>query len=143
VNGPLQIARIVCASMASPDPRATIDAFVSSLDGETRRVGFAEWGVTVDAAGWPLHVGVAIRDGLLRAQAHVVEPGRIDPHDLLRWNRQVPFLRFAHTRDGEVWIQGDLPLSAVSAGELDRFLGLLVLSATQAREAAASAPDGG
>jgi Putative bacterial sensory transduction regulator len=135
VKGSLQIVRIVCAPM-SPDPRVVIDEFVGSLDGETRRVGFAEWGITVEAAGWPLHVGVAIRDGLLRAQAHVVEPGRIDPHDLLRWNRQVPFLCFAHTRDGEVWIQGELPLSAVSVGELDRFLGLLVLSATQAREAA-------
>jgi hypothetical protein len=120
-----------------PDARTVVDTFVSSLDGETRRVAFAEWGLTVDAAGWPLHVGIAIRDGLLRAQAHVIEPGRIDPHDLLRWNRQMPFLRFAHTREGEVWIQGDLPLTAVSPAELDRFLGLLVLSATQAREAAA------
>jgi hypothetical protein len=118
------------------DPRAVIDAYIAALDGETRRVAFAEWGVTLDAAGWPLHVGVAIRDGLLRAQAHVVEAGRIDPHDLLRWNRQIPFARFAHTRDGEVWIQADLPLSAVTPVELDRFLGLLVLSATQAREAA-------
>jgi hypothetical protein len=120
------------------DARTTVAAYVASLEGETRQVAFAEWGVTVEAAGWPLHVGVAIRDGLLRAQAHVIEPGRIDPHDLLRWNRQVPFLRFAHTREGEVWIQGELPLAAVSPAELDRFLGLLVLSATQAREAAAA-----
>jgi len=118
------------------DPRAVVDAYIAGLEGETRQVAYAEWGITVDAAGWPLHVGVAIRDGVLRAQAHVIEPARIDPHDLLRWNRQIPFLRFAHTRDGEVWIQGDLPLSAVSPAELDRFLGLLVLSATQARQAA-------
>jgi hypothetical protein len=124
----------------SADPRTTVDAYLAALDGETRRVAFAEWGITVEAAGWPLHVGVAIRDGVLRAQAHVVEPGRIDPHDLLRWNRQVPFLRFAHTRDGEVWIQGDLPLTAVSPAELDRFLGLLVLSAMQARQAAGPGP---
>jgi hypothetical protein len=120
------------------DAHAIVERFVASLEGETRRVAFAEWGITVDAAGWPLHVGVAIREGLLRAQAHVVEPGRIDPHDLLRWNRQVPFVRFAHTSAGEVWIVGDLPLPAVSAAELDRFLGLLVLSATQARQAAGS-----
>jgi hypothetical protein len=118
------------------DARAIVDAYVASLEGETRRVAFAEWGVTVDAAGWPLHVGIAIRDGMLRAQAHVVEPGRIDPHDLLRWNRQVPYVRFAHTRDGEVWIQGELPLAAVDPPALDRFLGLLVLTATQARQAA-------
>ena len=127
------------------DPRAVVDAYIAGLEGETRQVAYAEWGITVDAAGWPLHVGVAIRDGVLRAQAHVIEPARIDPHDLLRWNRQIPFVRFAHTREGEVWIQGDLPLSAVSPAELDRFLGLLVLSATQAREAAGehrlAAPD--
>ncbi|MCW2954696.1 MAG: hypothetical protein JWQ48_3866 [Conexibacter sp.] len=118
------------------DPRTAIDAFIAGLDGETRRVAFAEWGITVDAAGWPIHIGVAIRDGLLRAQAQVIGADRIAPHDLLRWNRQIPLLRFAHTREGEVWIQGDLPLAAVDAAELDRFLGLLVLSATQAREAA-------
>jgi hypothetical protein len=120
------------------DARTTVDAYLASLEGGTRRLAYAEWGVTVEAGGWPLHVGVAIRDGLLRAQAHVIEPGRIDPRDLLRWNRQIPFLRFAHTREGEVWIQGELPLSAVTSAELDRFLGLLVLSATQAREAAPS-----
>ncbi len=120
----------------APDPRTVTDAFIAGLDGDTRRVAYAEWGITVDAAGWPIHVGVAIRDGLLRVQAQVIEADRIDPHDLLRWNRQIPFLRFSHTRDGEVWIQGELPLEAVSPAELDRLLGLLVLSATQAREAA-------
>jgi hypothetical protein len=124
-----------CSAVAA-DPRTVVDEYIASLDGDTRRLAFAEWGVTLEAGGWPLHVGVAIRDGLLRAQAHVVEAGRIDPHDLLRWNRQLPFVRFGHTRDGEVWIQGDLPLAVVSPAELDRFLGLLVLSATQAREAA-------
>src|SRR4051794_7975516 len=104
-----------------------------ALDGEVRRGAFSEWGITVPAAGWPLHVGIAIRDGFLRAQAQVVAPGEIDPHDLLRWNRQVPLVRFSHTRAGEVWIQGELPLPAVSPPELDRFLGLLVLTATQAR----------
>ena len=118
------------------DPRTVVEAYVGSLEGDARTVGYAEWGLTLDAAGWPLHVGVAIRDGVLRAQAQVVEAGRIDPHDLLRWNRQIPFVRFGHTAAGEVWIQGDLPLSAVTPAELDRFLGLLVLSATQARQAA-------
>ena len=80
-------------------------------------------------------MGVAIRDGFLRAQAAVAEPGALAPEDLLRWNRQVPLVRFSHTRAGEAWIQGELPLVAVSPTELDRFLGLLVLCATQAREA--------
>jgi hypothetical protein len=125
------------------DPRTVVEQYIAALEGETRQVAFAEWGLTVDAAGWPLHVGVAIRDGVLRAQAQVLEADRIDPHDLLRWNRQIPFMRFAHTRDGEVWIQGDLPLVAVSPAQLDRFLGLLVLSATQAREAAPAEPAAG
>jgi hypothetical protein len=115
------------------DVRAVVDQFVASLDGETRRVAEREWGITVDAAGWPLHVGLALRDGLLRAQAAVASAGALDPSDLLRWNRQVPLVRFSHTRAGETWIQGELPLAAVSAAELDRFLGLLVLAATQAR----------
>lgn len=116
-----------------PELRAVVDDFVASLDGDTRRVADGEWGITVDAAGWPLHVGLALRDGLLRAQAEVAGPGALEPEDLLRWNRQVPFVRFSHTRAGEVWIQGELPPAAVSARELDRFLGLLVLAATQAR----------
>lgn len=123
------------------DPRSIVETFIAGLEGETRRLAFAEWGITVDAAGWPLDVGVAIRDGLLRAQAHVIGPDRIDPHDLLRWNRQIPFVRFAHTRDGEVWIQGDLPLVAVDPAQLDAFLGLLVLSVVQARDAAGRAED--
>jgi hypothetical protein len=118
---------------AMSDVRAVVDQFVTSLDGDTRRVADGEWGITVDAAGWPLHVGLALRDGLLRAQAAVASAGALDPSDLLRWNRQVPLVRFSHTRAGETWIQGELPLPAVTAAELDRFLGLLVLAATQAR----------
>lgn len=137
---PLRAMRIVSASMTA-DPRTIVDTFIAELDGETRQLAFAEWGVTVDAAGWPLDVGVAIRDGMLRAQAHVIGPDRIDPHDLLRWNRQIPYVRFSHTNDGEVWIQGDMQLVAVDPVQLDRFLGLLVLSATQARQAAGPAPE--
>jgi hypothetical protein len=117
------------------DPAAVLDAFVAALDGETRRLGPGEWGMTVDAAGSPLHVGVALREGLLRAQAQVAEPGALDPHTLLHWNRQVPLVRFSHTRAGEVWRQGELPPAAVTPRELDRFLGLLVRVATEAREA--------
>jgi hypothetical protein len=116
-------------------PRDVVDGYIAALDGETRRLAQDEWGLTVDAGGWPLHVGVALREGLLRAQAQVVGPGALDPGDLLRWNRQVPLVRFAHTREGEVWVQGELPAAAVNAVELDRLLGLLVRVATEAREA--------
>ena len=122
--------------VVSPDPAAVVDAYIAELEGESRRVAPCEWGFTVDAAGWPLDVGVAIRDGLLRAQGEVVGPGQLDPETLLRWNRGLPFVRFAHTGAGAVWVEGDLPLDAVSAQRLDSFLGLLVRVATQAREAA-------
>jgi hypothetical protein len=118
------------------DAAAAIEAYLDRLDGDTRRVAAGEWGLSVDAAGWPLHVGVALRDGLLRAQAEVAEPGRIDDHVLLHWNRSLPLVRFSHSGAGAVWIQGDLPVEAVSARRVDEFLGLLVRVATQAREAA-------
>jgi hypothetical protein len=116
------------------DPRTVVDDYIASLDGETRRVAWSEWGITLEAGDWPLHVGVAIRDGLLRAQAQVAEAGALDPHDLLWWNRTVPVISFSHTRSAEAWIGFDLPLAAVSPKALDDFLGLLVLAATQARQ---------
>jgi hypothetical protein len=123
---------------AETDAAAAIETYLEALDGETRRVAPGEWGLTVDAAGWPLHVGVALRDGLLRAQAEVIDRGRIDDHVLLHWNRSLPLVRFSHSGAGAVWVQGDLPLQAVSADRLDGFLGLLVRVAIQAREAAAA-----
>jgi hypothetical protein len=119
------------------DAAAAVEAYLETLEGETRRVAAGEWGLTVDAAGWPLHVGVALRDGLLRAQAEVIQPGRLDDHVLLHWNRSLPLVRFSHTGEGAVWVQGDLPVETVTIDRLDGFLGLLVRVATQAREAAA------
>src|SRR3954469_12450817 len=120
----------------SRDPGAIVDEYVAGLEGESRRVAEGEWGLSVDAAGWPLHVGVALRDGLLRAQAEVIGPGQIDPHTLLHWNRTLPLVRFAETSAGAVYVQGELPLAAVEPDQLDAFLGLLVRVATEARERA-------
>jgi len=120
--------------------REVVDSYLGGLEGETRRVAEAEWGLSVEAAGWPLHVGVALRDGLLRAQAEVLPPDAIDPHVLLHWNRGLPLARFAETAAGDVWVQADLPLEAVTAERLDGFLGLVVRVATQARETARPAP---
>jgi hypothetical protein len=116
--------------------RDAVDAYLGTLEGPARRVADGEWGITVEAAGWPLHVGVALRDGLLRAQAQVVAAGSIDPHVLLRWNRGLPLARFTETGAGEVWVEADLPLEAVTPERLDGFLGLVVRVATQARERA-------
>jgi hypothetical protein len=111
-----------------------VDRFLAALEGDTRRIAEGEWGLSVEAAGWPLHVGMALRDGLLQAQAQVVDAGVLDEHTLLFWNRSLPLVRFAHTGAGEVYVKGDLPLCAVHPGMLDRFLGLLVRTATMARE---------
>src|SRR2546429_2038084 len=108
----------------------TVERFLAELEGDSRRVAENEWGLTVDAGGWPLHVGIALRDGLLRAQAEVIGPGRIDPHVLLHWNRGLPLVRFSHTGAGAVYVQGELPPAAVTGPQLDRFLGLLVRVAT-------------
>ena len=106
---------------------------MQELEGDVRRVAPGEWGVTLSVAGWPLHVGVAVRDGLVRAQALVADAGAVDPHQLLFWNRQTALVRFAHTRAGEVYVMGELPEAAATPAELDRLLGLLVAAAEAAR----------
>jgi hypothetical protein len=127
------------ASDAAVSAAAVVDSYLADLHGETRRLAPTEWGLTVEAGGWPLHVGVAVRDARLRAQGEVLAPGRVDPHALLHWNRSLPLVRFSHTAAGEVWVQGDLPLAAVTDEQLDALLGLLVRVAAQARESVASA----
>jgi hypothetical protein len=112
----------------------TVAGFLSSLDAEVRTVAPCEWGLTLEAAGFDLDIGIAIRGPLLRAQAAVIPGGLIDPHQLLYWNRQAPLVCFAENRAGEVFVCGELPLESVATETLDRFLGLLVASATRARE---------
>lgn len=120
-----------------PEPAADrVASFLSSLETEVRSVAAGEWGITVDAAGFELDVGIAIRGPLLRAQAAVLPAGLIDPHQLLYWNRQAPLVCFAENRAGEVFVSGEIPLESLSAETLDRFLGLLLASATRAREVA-------
>jgi hypothetical protein len=116
------------------DARSVADAYVASLGSAARRVADGEWGVTIDdAAGWPLHVGIRLADGFLRAQAEVVGRDQISDHELLFRNRSLRVVRLAHTGAGDVWVVGDLPAAAVSAAELDRLLGLLVAAATDVR----------
>jgi hypothetical protein len=115
-------------------PAARVSQFMSSLEIDVRDVAPDEWGLTLDAAGYPLDVGVTIRGPLLRAQAAVLPPGMIDPHQLLYWNRQAPLVCFAENRAGEVFVCGELPLESLDAETLDRFLGLLLASAARARE---------
>ena len=115
-----------------------IDEYRSRLPGESRRVAHGEWGVTVgpeQAAGWPLHVGVSLADGLVRAKAHALDsPEGVDPWMLLWWNRQTRLVRFGSTQDGEVWVHADLPVAAVDEREIDRLLGLVVEGAIAVRQ---------
>jgi len=101
-----------------------------------RRVAEAEWGLEAEAGGAALHVGVALRDGLLCAQAEVLPPGAADEHALLHRNRVLRLVRFSHTRAGAVWIQGEVPPAAVTVAEVDRLLGLLVDAADEVRRGA-------
>ena len=118
--------------MSSPAER--VARFMSSLESEVREIAPGEWGLTLDAAGHRLDVGVSIRGEFVRAQAAVLPAGLIDPHQLLYWNRQAPLVCFAENRAGEVFVCGELPLEAIQTETLDRFLGLLLASATRARE---------
>jgi hypothetical protein len=118
--------------MDSPADR--VARFMSSLESEVHEAAPGEWGLVLDAAGYTLNVGVAIRGTLLRAQAAVLPAGLIDPHQLLYWNRQAPLVCFAENQAGEVFVCGELPLEGLQTETLDRFLGLLLASATRARE---------
>jgi hypothetical protein len=110
-----------------------IDRFVGSLPTEVRSTGSGSWALMLDAAGYAVEVEVAIRGPLLRAQAAVLPPGLVDPHQLLVWNRQAPLVCFALGEEGEVMLCGEVPLASLDVDMLDRFLGLLLASATRAR----------
>ncbi len=113
---------------------ARVATFIGSLEAEVHQAASGEWGIRLESAGYPLHVGVMIRGPLLRVQAAVLPAGLIDPHQLLYWNRQAPFVCFAENLAGEVFVTGELPLEQLSIETLDRFLGLLLASSTRARE---------
>jgi hypothetical protein len=115
-----------------------VDEYLAGLDAEWRQVAPGEWGLSVEAGGWPLHVGLALRDGLLRAQAEVLGPDQVDDHELLFRNRGLVMVRYAHTGAGAVWVHGELAPELVSAAWLDRLLGLLVEAAVVVRHRAAA-----
>jgi hypothetical protein len=117
----------------------SVSSFLGSLEADSRQVAPGEWGLTVEAAGWPLHVGLAYRDGLLRAQAEAVGPDRVDSHELLFRNRGLVLVRYAESSAGAVWVHGELAPELVTASWLDRLLGLLVEAAIVVRERSRSA----
>jgi hypothetical protein len=118
--------------------RATVHAFLETLDADTRRVSEDEWGLSLEAGGWPLHIGLAFRDGVLRVQCEVAGAGVLEPHLLLHLNRGTRFARFTETQAGVVWAEADLPPSSLDPATLDRVLGTVVELAQAARSRARS-----
>ena len=117
------------------DPHAAVEESLRDSGVAWRRAAAGEWGLVVCAGGSDLHVGLALRGGLLVAQAEVLGPGVADEHALLRRNRALRLVRFAHTAVGAVYAQGELPEAAVTPAEVDRLLGLLVDAADELRGA--------
>ena len=115
-----------------------VDAYLSALPGEVRRLAHGEWGLTLPAeaaGGAPLDVGVRIADGLLTAKAAALGPAPdLDPWMLLWWNRQTRHVRFGCTRSQEIWVHGDLPAIGIDERSLDRLLGLVAEGAIAVRE---------
>ena len=121
---------------------SVVDEYVQGLPGTTRRLGNGEWGITLPASqagGWPLDVGVRVADGLLRVQAFALAASDdVNPWNFLHWNRSTRLVRFACTRTGDIWVQGELPVPAVDERSVDRLLGLAVEGALAARQAMAA-----
>ena len=126
---------------------SVVDSYFDSLPGETRRLGHGEWGITLpaeQAGGWPLDVGLRIDEGILRAQAYALgADDAVNPWNFLHWNRGTRMIRFSCTRAGDIWVQAELPASAVDEQAIDRLLGLVAEGALAARQAMGAAAQGG
>jgi hypothetical protein len=115
-----------------------VDAYVSALPGETRRLAHGEWGITMapeQAGGWPLEIGLRVADGLLRVQAFALGASdQLNPWNFLHWNRQTRHARFACTQSGDIWVHADLPVAGLDERGVDQLLGLVVEGALAARD---------
>lgn len=116
-----------------------VERYVASLGSAGRRVAAGEWGITTEAEGWPLHIGLRVRRGVLLAQALVLDANPLSDAELLRANRRLDLVSFGLTESGEVWIKGAAPVAGLDEAELDRLLAVLVRAAGWAR-ARAGAP---
>lgn len=112
---------------------AVLDGALVSAGVDARHLAPDHRGFSIEVGGWPLDVGVCVQDGFLRAQAPVCGRGQVDPHDLLHDHRKRAFARFTHADGGEVWVEADLPLIAVTPELVDALLGALLEAAALAR----------
>lgn len=114
---------------------AAVESALEHVGAGLHRPAPGEWGLPVECGGWPLHVGLALRGGLLRAQAEVCGPGQLDGQWLLHRNRRdLLLVRYATSSAGAVWVHGELPQPALSPATVDELLGRLVDAATAARQ---------
>lgn len=115
-----------------------IDRYIASLGSVARRVAPGEWGLSLEADGWPLEVGLRLAHGVLLAQAMVLPAGALDHRSLLRANRALELVWFSLTESEEVWARGAIPHAGAREREVDRLLALLVRAAEWARVQAAA-----
>ena len=112
----------------------SVSRCLASLEVAAEAAGSGRWRLALDSAGYPLTLELELRGPLLRARAAVLPPDLIEPHQLLYWNQQAPLVCFAENRAGELLVCGEIPVASLDAEMLDRFLGLLLASATRARQ---------
>jgi hypothetical protein len=121
---------------ASVSPAAAIDvldAVLAAHGTAVHRPAPLERGFTLDAGGWPLHLGARVVAGLLELQAEVAPPGAIDAAWLLHRNRRdVRVVRYGCSAAGATWVHGDLVLGAVDAASLEDLLARMVGAAEAA-----------
>lgn len=114
-----------------------VDAVSHFLEGVgARKLAEGEWGLSLFEEH-PLDIGIRLSEGLIRVQAFAV-PAADAPasEEVLHWNRATRMVRYARTRDGDVWVQADIPVDIADGTFMDSLLGLVVEAARSARSAA-------
>jgi hypothetical protein len=115
-------------------PIDAVDGFLAGVGARCLAPG--EWGLTVPDEH-PLDIGIRVDGALVRVQAFAVPaPDAPSSEDVLHWNRATRMVRYSRTRDGDVWVQADVPVAAADAALMDQVLGLVVEAARAARAVA-------
>lgn len=130
------------ASTAAERAVAVVAAALADAAVTTRALASDQLGFEVECGGWPLEAGVRAEGPVLRVQAPACGPGQIDPHELLHDHRKRPFVRFTHAACGTVWIEGELPLEAVTPALADHLLGAFIEAAELVRARATRSTPG-
>jgi hypothetical protein len=121
--------------------QGAVEQALLELGAPVRTLAPGHWGLELEAGGWRLDVGLALRHDLLRAQAEVLPPGALNPHELLHRHRQRAFARYSHADGGAIWVEGELPAAQLTPALVDRMLAAVLLAADEARWAARLAAD--